>query len=127
MNLKKRLRHLAIKSGKLRQYGKTTLVAKACKELQGVLIAASKEEAKDFERKFNVVSKSYDVNLEGLEGPFLFDHHAIEKILEKAYNKIDFLEQEIKTKEERIANLESYIDRKESYDDRPIGGLNIED
>lgn len=110
MNLKSRLMHLSDKSSQLRQYGKTSAIAKVCLELQGVMIAASHDEARDLHRKFGVVAKSYEINLDDLSGPFFFDHHALEVVLTKAANKIAILEHEALHKDEKIRNLEMFID-----------------
>lgn len=111
MNLKSRLRHLADKSGQVRQYGKTTLIAKACADLQGVMVAASHDHARDLQRKYGIVSKSIDLNLDDHNGPIFFDHYAIEKLLYRSADKIEALEKELETKDEKIKNLEFFIER----------------
>ena len=81
MNLKDRLEHLAIASGDPRQYGKTTLLCKVAKELDAVVIAANFDHVNHLQRTHKVVAKSIDTNMQGLKGPFLFDHFAIETLL----------------------------------------------
>lgn len=94
MNLKDRLEHLAIASGDPRQYGKTTLLCKVAKELDAVVIAANFDHVNHLQRTHKVVAKSIDTNMQGLKGPFLFDHFAIETLLFRAANHIDKVEKE---------------------------------
>lgn len=95
MNLKNRLLHLAQASGMARQFGKTTAICKAAKEIDAIVLTATHLEAKHLERKFDVKAKSVELNLYGFSGPFLFDNHAIEKLFVSASNKIQTLEDEI--------------------------------
>jgi hypothetical protein len=95
MNIKKRLIHLAQMSGKDRRLGRTTMLMKAAKELDAIVLAASLDHADLLKREHGVVAKSMEVNLEGFSGPFIFDHFAIETILIKAANKIEELEKEV--------------------------------
>ena len=88
MNLKNRLRHIANASMRDRQYGKTTLLAKITKELDGVLLCRNHQTAKDISHLHDVTTKSMEVNLDGLNGPFFMDHYALEELLIKASNKI---------------------------------------
>ena len=105
MNLKKRLRHLAQASAAGRMFGKTTTLAKATKELGGVMLTHTHKQALDIKHKFGVEARSMEVNLDGLMGPFIFDHYAIESLLENAANKIEALEKEnaeLKIKNEEL-------------------------
>lgn len=92
MNLKGRLEHIAQMLDAGRRYGKTTAIAKICKEFDGVLLTHNFQFAKDLEREFKITTKSIDVNLHGLSGPFFIDHHAISALLFRASNKISELE-----------------------------------
>ena len=92
MNLKARLRHLSQKSQELRQYGKTTLLAKITKELDGVLLCRTHKQATEMKKAHGVNAISFEKNLEGIRGPFFFDHYTLETLLDKAANKIDTLE-----------------------------------
>ena len=94
MNLRQRLIHLADKSEADRDTGRTTLLAKATKELNGLLIAENFGMATFLQRKYGVASRAMELNLDGYSGPIFFDHHAIESILRKAANKISELELE---------------------------------
>lgn len=94
MNLKNRLRHLAAKSSEVRMYGKTTLLARIASELQAVFLTADIESAKEIKRKFKLSTRSIDTNLDGVSGPFIFDHYAVERLLERAADKIEQLEKE---------------------------------
>lgn len=105
MNLKNRLRHLALKSGELRMYGKTTSLAKITKELGGILLTANIEEAKRIGRAHNVPTKSIDVNLESVSGPFIMDHYALESLLLRTANKIESLENTIEELEKQNEEL----------------------
>lgn len=93
MNLKKRLRHLASKADVPRDYGKTDVIAKACKELDGIFLCDLGVHAKDIEKRFGIVAKSMDTNLDQLRGPFFFDHRAIRKLLNRAADKIESMEE----------------------------------
>lgn len=109
MNIKKRLRHLSKISAKDRATGRTTLTARAAKEINATVIARNMQSIKYIE-SHGVVAKSMETNLEGLIGPFLFDHSAVEGLLEMAANKIQALE-------DRINELENALhlaDRSES-------------
>ncbi len=99
MNIKKRLRHLAQKSAQDRAMGRTTVIARAAKEIGATVIARNVQAIKYIEGH-GVVARSMETNLEGLIGPFLFDHSAVEGLLEMAANKIEELEKQI----EEIAN-----------------------
>lgn len=95
MNIKKRLRHLAEYTGRDRQFGRTTLLAKLVKDTNGVLLTHNTDFATQLQRKFGITAKSMEINLEGLTGPFFFDHFALETVLLKAANKIEELEKQI--------------------------------
>lgn len=101
MNLAARLIHLAHVSGVDRMLGRTTLIAKAAKELGGMVIAHNHAHAQQIERQHGVPARSMDINLFGFNGPFFFDHYAIEKILLRAAHKIHDLEQEIAKHDEQ--------------------------
>ena len=92
MNIKNRLRHLADLSAKDRGMGRTTLSARAAKEIGGIVIANSHSEARQITKSHGVLAKSYEMNLEGYSGPFILDHHTVETLLRKAANKIESLE-----------------------------------
>lgn len=94
MNLKSRLRHLAEVSEKDRRLGRTSEIARIARENSGVVLAADFEQARNIQRAHGVTSKSVDVNLEGLMGPFFFDHHATERLLKRAADRIEELESE---------------------------------
>ena len=117
MNLKKRLRHLAQKSGELRRFGTTTMLAKVCNELQGTMIGANHEHARELQHTHKVVAKSYDVNLSGHSGPFIFDHFAIEQIFLRAADKIASLEDEIEQLNKKLANYERPLHTKKQFED----------
>lgn len=95
MNIKNRLRHISHAVNLGRRYGKTTLIARAAKELDGIVLSANFREAKRIEHAHQVTSKSYETNLSGLNGPFFIDHDALSQLLEKAALKIEALEKEI--------------------------------
>lgn len=119
MNIKKRLLHLANLSAKDRQTGRTTLTARAAKEVGGIVLARTHDEAKFIERTHNVTARSMEINLDGYSGPFFIDHHAVESLLVSAATKIENLEwfekqvpsllAEITEKDKRIAELELMI------------------
>lgn len=94
MNLKNRLLHLAHLSTQDRQTGRTTLVARAAKELDGIVIAHNHDDAKRIERQYGVTARSMDMNLFGFNGPFFIDHHAVERLFVRAAEKIQDLENE---------------------------------
>lgn len=96
MNLLKRLRHIAEKLDQPRQYGKTTLLAKAAKEIDAVLLVATSDEATHIQRTHGITSKMVDLNLENLSGPFLIDNHAVVRLFKRAADKIEDLEKEIR-------------------------------
>lgn len=95
MNIKKRLQHISIALNSARQYGKTTVMAKATKELGGILLCANFDDAKRIKHAHNVETKSYETNLDGINGPFFIDNYAISLLLESAVRKIDSLEKEL--------------------------------
>lgn len=106
MNLKNRLIHLAQKLDEDRQTGKTTMLAKAAKETNGILLAHDFDYAKKLERQFGIVAKSVELNLEGFFGPFFIDNHANAKMFHSAANKIEKLEMRLQKAEgllERVA------------------------
>lgn len=105
MNLKYRLLHLVNFSSRDRRTGRTTLIAKAAKEVGGIVLAATHRHAKDIERTYGVPSKSYQLNLEGFSGPVFFDHFAIESILVRAHDKIESKEKEIESIKESHEKL----------------------
>lgn len=105
MNLKSRLRHLAEKLGEPRQYGKTTLLAKAAKEIDAVLLVYKPDEATHIQRHHNIVSKTVDINLTDLAGPFLIDNHAVSRMFIRAADQIDTLETEVKRLTEEIGKV----------------------
>ena len=106
MNLRKRLEHIAHMLGSARRYGKTTVTAKACKELDGVLLCASHEHATRVKREHGVTTASIDKELNGIRGPFFIDHYALERLLHRASNKIKELEHQNTTLQMQKTNLE---------------------
>ena len=99
MKLSKRLRHLADKlTNEDRGMGKTSLIAKAAKDLNGVILCHNFEFAKTVGHEHDVVAKSIEVNLDtkDLMGPYFIDHHAVAVLFEKAANRIEELEAQIK-------------------------------
>jgi hypothetical protein len=122
MNLKKRLEHIAGALDFNRRYGKTSLIAKACRDLNGIMLAATFDQAKNIARSHDVEAKSIEMNLDGYRGPFFIDHHAASVLLQKAANKISELEREIdelksegmvKSLEEEVAMLKFENERLE--------------
>lgn len=97
MNIKNRLSHLAQISSRDRGLGKTTMLAKMTKEMGGIFLTHTTQQATEMKRQFGVDARSMEVNLHGLMGPFIFDHYAIEVLLMKAHNKIQSVEEENKT------------------------------
>lgn len=95
MNIKNRLRHIADMSMRGRRLGKTTAIAKAVKDLDGIMLCRSHQHAKDVQRQFGVTARSMEMNLHGFNGPFMLDHYALEELLYKAVNKIETLEKEL--------------------------------
>lgn len=106
MNLKDRLNHIAHMLGASRRYGKTTLIAKACKDVDGILLCASHDQARAIRREHEVHTESIDKNLQGLRGPFFIDHFAVERLLQRASDKIENLEEEIRGLQNEKQNLE---------------------
>lgn len=109
MNIKKRLIHLAEYSGKDRRLGRTPLLMKVAKDLDAVVIAANVDQAKMLERQFGVVAKSVEINLEGLSGPFIFDHFAVETMFLKAANKIEVVEKENQELKDEVRTLKKEL------------------
>jgi hypothetical protein len=109
VNLKERLRHLAFTSANDRRFGRTTLVAKLVKEADGVMLAHNHDYARDLQRKFGVTAKSIDLNLQGINGPFFFDHFAIETLLLRAANKIEEVEKENEELKQVIENAKKAL------------------
>jgi hypothetical protein len=109
MNVAKRLRHLAEISGKDRRLGKTTLIAKAAKELDGILLTNSFSQATLFEENFGVVSKCVYQNLDLYNGPFFFDHCAVELLLLQAAKKIEDVEKELTLANNKIESLKEIL------------------
>jgi hypothetical protein len=101
MNLKKRLQHLADMSSRDRRTGRTTLIMKVAKDMNALVLAANHEHALHLQRNHGVNAKSIDTNLEGLMGPFIFDHYAVERLLQRAADKIESLEKEIEEMKEQ--------------------------
>jgi hypothetical protein len=114
MNIKNRLRHLAQLSAKDRATGRSTMTARAAKELDGIVIANTHSEARQIAKTHGVAAKSYEMNLDGFMGPFFFDHHAIETLLTKAANKIEALERRNRT---IISKLEDVLRELKEDDD----------
>lgn len=102
MNLKERLIHLAHVSGIDRQMGRTTLIARAAKEIGGMIIARDFNSAQYIEREHGVTARSMDLNLMGFSGPVLFDHYAVEQMFLRAAHKIGDLEIEIKERDKLL-------------------------
>lgn len=96
--------------------GRTTLTAKAAKELGGIVIANIHSEARQITKVHGVIAKSMEMNLEGYAGPFLFDHHAIEQLLLKAANKIESLERK---NERMIAKVQNLLSELNEDDESP--------
>lgn len=95
MNIKERLRHLSYISTKDRATGRTTRLIELAKAIGAIFITHSTDAAKIAERKHpGLVARSMDVNLQAYSGPFVFDHHAIEKMFDRAVSKIEELEEE---------------------------------
>lgn len=117
MNIKKRLRHLAEYTGRERQFGRTTLLARLVKETNGVLLTHNTDFATQLQRKFGITAKSMEVNLEGLTGPFFFDHFALETMLLKAANKIEELERQIEELKKGEVSVRQKIELKDSVRD----------
>lgn len=89
MNLIDRFRHLSEKlSHSDRGTGRTTLLAKAVKDLNGVLLCHDFKFAKVLEHEHGVVTKSTEVNLHGLMGPFFIDHHAVACLFDRAATEL---------------------------------------
>lgn len=124
MNLKKRLRHLADKAMATKDYGKSETLIKACKDLDGTWIAASPEAANHTQKTHDVISLNIERNLEGVRGPFFFDHKAIAKMFRRAADKIEQLEEQATENEmlkKRVEELEAELsqERVASYGGRP--------
>lgn len=97
MNLKSRLQHIAFKSMKDRMMGRTTLIARAAKELGGIVLAHNFSGAKQIEHAHAVTARSMEINLDGFSGPFFLDHHATDIMLLRAADKIEELEKQQKS------------------------------
>ena len=123
MNLKKRLLHIGERLESSRRYGKTTVMAKACKDLDGVYLCATVPEANKIEREFSVSTASIDTNLEGYRGPFFIDHHAAANLMFRAANKIAELEKRIKALETENQNLVWDLLDKNNADQEGFYGL----
>jgi hypothetical protein len=106
MNIKNKLNHISIALGSARRMGKTTLIAKACKDLDGIMLGANHQHAKMLEYEHGVTAKSIDMNLQGFRGPFFIDHYAMERLLQRAVSKIEALEEENKALQTEKENLE---------------------
>ena len=109
MNLRKRLQHLAHISTKDRQTGRTAATCRAAIDIGGIVIAASFEHAKYLTKEFGVIAKSMDINMDGFSGPFLFDHFAVEQLLERAAQKIKDVDDRCKELDGIKASLEAKI------------------
>lgn len=92
MNLRTRLQMVARVLSYDRMTGKTTLICRAAKELDGVVLAATFDQVNLLQRNHGVVSKSIDTNLDGLSGPFFIDHYAASRLLTRAADHIETLE-----------------------------------
>lgn len=106
MNLRSRLEHIAQMLDAGRGFGKTTMMAKACKDLDGIYLCNSHAEAKKVKHEHQVPTESIDKNLHGYIGPFFIDHHATAQLLHRAASKIKELEEENKTLQIEKENLE---------------------
>lgn len=95
MNLKDRLRHLASVVPRDSDFSIIGAICKLAKDSHGMVITDSFATANHLRRKYGVVVKSYEVNLEGEPGPFYVDPFALKEILEKAANKIESLEADL--------------------------------
>lgn len=109
MNVKKRLEHVATALGAARRVGKSTLVARACKDLDGVLLCANNEQATLLKHQHGVNTRSVQTNLQGIMGPFFIDHYATEQLLNSGARKIEELEATIKELESKNMGLEHAI------------------
>lgn len=109
MNLKGRLEHIAIALDAGRQFGKTHVIAKICQEADGVLLAHNFDFARDLERKYNITSKSIDVNLHGLGGPFFLDHSAASRLLFRAAAKIQDLEEKNRKLQNKLHKINAVV------------------
>jgi hypothetical protein len=108
MNLKKRLRHIADIINNPRAYGKTSLLSKITKELDGVLIVHNTDEVTRL-RRLGVTAKSMDTNFDGLSGPFFIDNQAVMRLLTRAAEKIEALEVEIEFLKKEVSDLSPVI------------------
>lgn len=117
MNLMKRLRHLSEKLDSHRAYGKTTMLVKAAKEIDAVLLVASTEEANRLFRTYKVVAKSMDINTDGLLGPFLIDNHAVSRMFTRAADKIEALEEENNKLKEKLGLPTNVMDKPDKRKD----------
>lgn len=111
MNIKDRLNHLAAVLVKDRMMGRTTLNARMAKESGGMVIAADIKEAKRIERSFGVPARSMETNLDGYSAPFFMDHFATSRMMQKAANKIELLEQTLKAEREEKDLLLSEVEQ----------------
>ena len=109
MNVKKRLQHVAQALGFCRQVGKSTLVAKACKDLDGILLCADSHQANQMKHQHGVNTASVQVNLQGYTGPFFIDHYAVEQLLYSAARKIEDLERELLELKNKNQGLEHAV------------------
>lgn len=110
MNLKGRLDHIAHLLGSTRRYGKTTLAARACKELDGVYLCANYAQAKLVKREHGVHAESIEKNLSGFRGPFFIDHFAVENLLCRAAQKLDDSDKKIDELNTTVSNKDYEIE-----------------
>lgn len=113
----KKLQDFAIVSMSGRQLGKTTLLAKAAKELGGVFVCHNKVQARQVSKEHQVRTMTLDDEPRGLQGPVIFDHYALEFMLFKAGSTIEDLERANSLLTEKYHDSLKLIKRyKEEYD-----------
>jgi hypothetical protein len=105
MNLRTRLQTIAHALSADRMTGKTTLLCRAAKELDAVVLAATFDQVNHLQRNHGVVAKSIDTNLQGLNGPFFIDHYATSKLLIRAADHIETLEKSNEKLQQEIEEL----------------------
>jgi peptidoglycan hydrolase CwlO-like protein len=110
MNLKGQLEHIAHFLGATRRYGKTTLTARACKDVDGVYLCANHAQARLVKREHGVHAESIEKNLQGYRGPFFIDHFAVESLLSRAAKKIDDSDKKIDELNMTVSNKDYEIE-----------------
>jgi hypothetical protein len=79
-----------------RRIGKTTQLAEAVKNLDGVMLCATEQHAKQVRQQYGIKAQNAGnpEKLRGLRGPFIADHFLIECVLLNASEYIEKLEKE---------------------------------